>query len=88
MVLKNGLSRMQGDLLVRFLGGHGAAMRHGYPTAPAILLPLMSRAARGNRQNIVLADRATISPLPAHSARDVTAASLATARRSIVIRNG
>jgi hypothetical protein len=36
--------------------------------------PLMSRAARGNRQNIVLADHATISPLPAHSARDVTLA--------------
>src|SRR5450631_775789 len=32
VVLKNGLSRMKGDLHVRFLGGGGAAMRCCYPT--------------------------------------------------------
>lgn len=31
-VLKNGLSRMRGDSLVRFLGGGGAAMRRCYLT--------------------------------------------------------
>jgi hypothetical protein len=32
MVLKNGLSRMRGDLHVRFSGGGGAVMRCCYPT--------------------------------------------------------
>lgn len=32
MVLKNGLSRMRGDLHVRFSGGGGAVMRRCYPT--------------------------------------------------------
>jgi hypothetical protein len=35
MVLKKGLSRMRGDLHVRFLGGGGTAMCRCYPTRTA-----------------------------------------------------